>query len=592
MNRLFALGLLIVAIAKPAAATIDYRISLKNPDQHLFQVRMTIPHPASGTQIALPAWNALYQVRDFSYRVRDVHGIFAPGANESVQLLLVPRKVDKQTWTFGDTGQNTAVVTYTIEWDDPGPFNSQLDEHHAFVNFAEVLMYIPDRRSEPVTVAFDDVPAEWHSVAELPVGTEPNSFTAESYDKLVDAPVEIGTSEEFAFDQRGAHIRVVVDGKDWKKDRLEDYLKRITRSELEMMGGPPFQQYTFLFHIGPYPEVGGGGMEHSNCTAISAPSVESAATTAAHEFFHLWNVKRIRPQSLEPVDFTKEQYTRALWFAEGVTSTYGAYTLERVGLWTNEQLYADLASQISELESRPAHAWQSVEESSLDAWLEQYDDYRTPARSVSYYNKGQIVGEMLDLAIRSATDDRKSLDDLMRAMYAEYPQKGRFYDDSNGVESVAEQVAGRKFDAFFANYVAGTKEIPYDEFLSAAGLTLKIEDHLAADLGFWTAGRGPGVPVRVSQVEQGTPAQAAGLRAGDILVSIDGGPLPRFFPSWVHERSPGEKITLRVHRDDKDLDLSFALGQTEEKRYSIAELHDATEKQRKLRNAWLSGKTE
>ncbi|MGA8035114.1 MAG: PDZ domain-containing protein [Candidatus Acidiferrales bacterium] len=592
MNRLWALGILIVAFANPAAATIDYRISLKNPEQHLFQVRMTIPNPAPGTQIAIPAWNALYQVRDFSYRVRDVHGIFAPGVNESAELLLQLQKVDKQTWNLGDTGKNAAEVSYTIEWDDPGPFNSQLNEHHAFVNFAEVLMYVPDRRSEAVSVEFDDVPSEWHSVAELPAGAQSNSFTADSYDKLVDAPVEIGKTEEFAFDQSGARIRVVVDGKDWKKDRLEDYLKRITKSELDMMGGPPFQQYTFFFHLGSYPEVGGGGMEHANCTAISAPSVESAATTAAHEFFHVWNVKRIRPQTLEPVDFTKEQYTRALWFAEGVTSTYGAYTLERTGLWTNEQFYADLASQISELESRAAHTWQSVEESSLDAWLEKYDDYRTPARSISYYNKGQIVGEMLDLAIRGATDDHKSLDDLMRAMYAEYPQKGKFYHDSAGVESVAEQIAGRKFDVFFEKYVAGTWEIPYDEFLSAAGLTLKVEDHVAADLGFWTAGRGPGVPVRVTQVEQGSPAQAAGLRAGDVLISMNGGALPRYFPSWMHEQTPGEKISLRVHRDEKDIDLEFVLGQTEEKRYSIAELHAATEKQKKLRNAWLSGKTE
>jgi len=140
----------------------------------------------------------------------------------------------------------------------------------------------------------------------------------------------------------------------WRRDRLENYLRHITAYELQLMGGPPFHQYTFFFHIGPYSEAGGGGMEHADCTAIGSSSIESAITTAAHEFFHAWNVKRIRPQTLEPVDFTKEQYTRALWFAEGVTNTYASYTLLRSGIWPKERFYADLAAQISELDSRPA----------------------------------------------------------------------------------------------------------------------------------------------------------------------------------------------------------------------------------------------
>src|SRR3984885_11791040 len=180
---------------------------------------------------------------------------------------------------------------------------------------------------------------------------------------------------------------------------------------------------------------------------------------AAHEFFHAGNVKRIRPQTLDPVDFTKEQYTRALWFAEGVTSTYAAYTLERSDLWPKEKFYADLAAQISELDSRPARLWQSVEESSLDAWLEKYDDYRRADRSISYYNKGEIDGMLLDLAIRDTTDNHKSLDDVMRTMNEQFAKQDRFYDDSASVRAVSEQIAGGKFDDFFARYVSGTDEI-------------------------------------------------------------------------------------------------------------------------------------
>ena len=589
----FVVAVIVLLFARPAAATIGYHISLKNPEQHEFHVSMHVPASETDKEIvvALPAWNALYQVRDFAYRVRNVRAS-AP-ASSSTDALSV-QKLDKQTWKISlpSSAARIADINYTIEWDDPGPFNSQLDAHHAFVNFAEMLMYVPTRRAEDTAVQFDDVPLGWRAVAQLPTAVAAYSFTAESYDQLVDAPVELGKFDEFGFVEAGAHFRVVVDGKDWRHDRLQTYLQRITNYELQLMGGAPFSEYTFFFHFGPYPEVGGGGMEHANCTAIASSSVEGAGATAAHEFFHLWNVKRIRPQTLEPVDYTKEMYTRALWFAEGVTSTYGAYTLERTGLWTKDQFYGDLAGQISELDSRPAHTWQSVEQSSLDAWLEKYDDYRQPDRSISYYNKGQIAGALLDFAIRDTTDNHKSLDDVMRRMNEVYAKQGRYYNDSQDIEAVAEEVAGVKFDDFFRRYVAGTDEIPYQDFFNAAGLELKVEMRKSADLGFWTTGHGPGAPVMVSQVVPGTSAQAAGLKAGDMLVALNGQPVPRYLPGWLHSHSPGEKITVRVRREDKDLDITFALGANDSKRYSIAEMVSTSEKQRRIREGWLQGTTD
>jgi predicted metalloprotease with PDZ domain len=580
--------------ARPAFGTIEYKISLKNAEQHCFKVTMTIPQPAPGIKVAIPAWNALYQVRDFSYRVRDVQAnpLSGPGnVGDKLQI----RKLDKQTWEIGDDGASAGPlssmqVEYSVLWDDAGPFNSQLNSKHAFVNFAEVLMYIPDRRSEDTTVEFDDVPAGWRAIAELPAGKPPNSFSGRNYDTLVDAPAEIGKFEDFGFDEGGAHFRVVVDAKEWRRDRLENYLRHITSYEMKLMGGAPFQEYTFFFHLGPYAEAGGGGMEHANCTAIGASSVEGAITIAAHEFFHAWNVKRIRPQTLEPVDFTKEQYTRALWFAEGVTNTYASYTLERSGIWPKERFYADLAAQISELDSRSAHLWQSVEESSLDAWLEKYDDYRQPERSISYYNKGQIVGEMLDLVIRDATDGRKSLDSVMTRMNEIYAQQGKYYDDSEGVRAVAEEVAGRSLQDFFRAYISGVDPIPYDKVLGPAGLELKVETHSMADLGFWTVGgRGGGATAVVSQIVPGSTAEAAGLSVGDVLLELNGQAVPAFFPQWVRQHSPGEIVKLRIHRDGKELDISFALGSNETKKYSISELVHVSDRQKRIREGWLRG---
>ena len=476
IRRLLA-AVFLLLVASSARATIKYQVSLEHPEKHLFYVSMSIPVKNDDVTVAMPAWNALYQIRDFSYRVRANLVSSVLGAMKSARA---PAELDKQTWqlcpcTLGGERLHEITFSYEIEWNEPSPFDSQLNEHHAFLNLAEVLMYVPDRRNEDVEVQFENVPAGWKTIAELAPGSDPNSFVAASYDELVDAPVEIGSFDEFEFDSDDARFRVAVDSKSYNKSRLEDYLQRITNYELQLMGGPPFKEYTFIFHIGGRGEVAGGGMEHANSAAISVNSPGELLELPAHEFFHAWNVKRIRPRTLEPVDYTKEQYTRALWFAEGVTSTYGSYTLERTHLWSKDEFYRDLASQITELESRPAHTWQSVEDSSLDAWLEKYDDYLLPDRSISYYSKGQLLGVMLDLAIRDATDNRKSLDDVMRRMNEEYARQHKFYDDSEGIRAVVEEVAGTSFKEFFRLYVAGVAEIPFDKFLDLAGLQLKIE---------------------------------------------------------------------------------------------------------------------
>jgi predicted metalloprotease with PDZ domain len=500
-------GFLVAAC--PASATIAYRVSLAEPGRHLFGVTMTVPVEGREVTVAIPAWNALYRIQDFAYRVRDVTAL-CPSLDAVPATV---RKLDKQTWRIslsapcqpGD--HNTFEIRYSTEWDEPGPFNSQLNAAHAFMNLAEVLMYVPDRRAEDASVTFENLPSGWHTAAELSPGSAANSYAAASYDKLVDAPVEAGKFDEFQFDSGGAHFRVVVDSQgDWDRRELEEGLKRITAYELKLMGGAPFDpprgEYTFIFHIGPDDGLEGGGMEHANSTAIAMASVDSAIPIAAHEFFHVWNVKRIRPQSLEPVDYTKEQYSRALWFAEGVTSAYAAYSLVRTGLWAKDGFYADLASQISDLESRPARAWQSAEESSLDAWFEKYDRYNAPDRSISYYNKGQILGVMLDLAIRDATDNRKSLDDVFRRMNAEYAEQGKFYDDDEGIRAAVEEVAGKSFEDFFRRYVSGTDEIPYDDFLGVAGLRLKPADPRAEGLAARI-----GASYSISEIEHPTERQ-------------------------------------------------------------------------------------
>src|SRR5208282_3041567 len=199
-------------------------------------------------------------------------------------------------------------------------------------------------------------------------------------------------------------------------------------------------------------------------------SLDPLTGVTAHEFFHLWNVKRIRPQSLEPVDYTRENYTHALWFSEGVTSTAEDTIQLRAGLLNEKQYLYRLGEEITELERRPAHLTQSAEESSLDAWLEGYPYYRRPDRSISYYNKGELLGVMLDLAIREASHGQASLREALQWMNANYAKKRRFFNDSEGVREAAEAVSRADLGWFFTKYVAGTEEIPWNDFLRTVGL--------------------------------------------------------------------------------------------------------------------------
>jgi predicted metalloprotease with PDZ domain len=450
---------------------------------------------------------------------------------------------------------------------------------------------VPDRRGEESRVRIDDVPAGWKLFTELPAGSSPNAFVAVSYDALVDAPVEVGKFEEFAFDSAGAHIRVAVDSSSYRRSALENALKRITAYQLQFFGEPPFKEYGFIFHIGPYAETSaGGGMEHSYSTAISTSSLEAAVSVAAHEFFHAWNVKRIRPQSLGPVDFSKEQYTRSLWFAEGVTNTYQYYTLERVGLLSKENFYSEFAEQICELESHPARLWQSAEESSLDAWFEKYEMYNRPDRSIWYYNKGEILGLLLDIEIRQATDNHKSLDDVFRLMNEKYAKQGRFYDDSEGVRAAIEEVTGKDFRDFFAKYISGVAPIDYNSFLAPAALQLKIEKQESADLGFWPTRTLNGVVV--SAVESGSSAELAGVREGDALVELNGSTFPNPVAYWLGSHSAGEKVRLRVRRDGEEKEFTFTLGAHSDIHCNISDAPHPTDLQRRIREGILHGSTD
>ena len=595
MNRFVPLAA-ILAFAVQCASAQDtrgvsaefearYTVSLNNPAKHLLTVKIELPPGPDQRDLQLPVWYALYQVRDFSQYVTEVHG-----TSSAVSI----RKLNSSRWRIGGA-RNGAEIEYEVFANDPGPFGAELNPHHAFLNLAEILMYPTDAHG-PLQIRFANVPSGWLIAAAL--ATIANGFTARNYDELVDSPVEIGKFAESDFDEGGGHYRVIVDAVpgDYEMSDIVSTLRSIVDAETSWMNDRPFNTYVFFYHF-PRDWRGAGGMEHANCTAIGinsqvlARNPQELADVTAHEFFHLWNVKRILPQSLEPIDYARENYTDALWFSEGVTSTVENYVLLLAGLLDEQSYFERLAKAITELEQRPAHLTQSVEESSIDTWLEKYPSYNSPERSISYYNKGELLGVMLDLKLRDATGGTKSLRDLFQWMNANYAQKGRCFEDSEGVRQAAEAISHADLKSFFDKYVSGTDEIPWNEYFDTVGLQLVTKKVEVADAGF-VATRNFDSPLAVTSVEENSRAKKAGLTEGDILLKVNGNVAGQNLEQTLGGLHPGDKIKIRIQNRDGEREMSWKLDGREESQFQLQDLPAITTEQRVRRAAWLKGESE
>lgn len=568
-----------------SAADVGYSIALESSEQHLVQVQIILPAGAAHRELQMPIWNALYQVRDFAQFVNWVRAKDRAGNPLRVEHL------DDSRWLIAGANDG-AVIDYEIYVDSFGPFGAQFNSHHAFFNLAQILMYPIDARNEPLTIRFSHVPPGWRIAT--PLQGQDGAYRAENYDRLVDSPVEITAFHETRFEESGGRFRVILDADpaDYDSDKLVTNLHKIVAAATSWMNDRPFETYTFFYHFPRGPA--GGGMEHAYSTAIeiNAEAIRRSLfplnSVTSHEFFHLWNVKRIRPKTLEPIDYTKENFTRALWFSEGVTSTAEEIIQLRAGLIDERQFLAHLGEQISELENRPAHLTQSAEESSLAAWLEGFDYYRRPERSISYYNKGELLGFMLDLAIRDSSQGHASLRELFQWMNDNYAKKNRFFDDSSGVREAAEAVSHADLGWFFTKYVAGTEAIPWNDFLRYVGLRVEPVPINVPEPGF-VASRNFDGPMAVISVTPASEADRAGLLAGDVVTEIMGKPVTEESNQQLAALVPGDTIELKVRSHGAEHELRWKIAGRQEISYQVKDLDQVTPEQRMHRAAWLKG---
>jgi predicted metalloprotease with PDZ domain len=492
----FATAALLVLLSLAAAphadarrqSTIDYTLRMTRPETHLFEVAITAEQGAGAwVDFQMPAWSpGRYVIYDFARNVQEVAARDASGRRLRVN------KVDKQTWRVPTAGASGRITfSYKVFANDLSGTFSQLDARHASLNGASVFMYVVGRKPNPVRLTVEP-PANWRIANGLSTAPRQTVFEAPNYDILIDTPTEVAPDFDLrTFEIDGREYRVMVHQLGDERSRTERYVadvRRIVSATLAVMGPPDLERYTFLVHFDPDSEAG-DGMEHLTSTSIvrafeldEDEGYDSLLNVTAHEFFHVWNVKRLRPAGLGPWDYTRETYTTSLWIAEGVTSYYADLLLARAGLWREERFFKALAEQITVLENTPGRRLMSLEQSSFDTWF--YVSTRPRQRSntsdiaINYYNKGHVVGFLLDLEIRRRTNNARSLDDVFRLLYRRfyvdapaesYYLKGRGYRGADFLGAVNE-VSGSDFGAFFARYVSGVDEIDYDEILGVAGL--------------------------------------------------------------------------------------------------------------------------
>jgi len=637
-RKLAAVFLAVVALALSAAAVarpgpqpleLEYHLRIVRPSTHLVEVeivasKVTEPH----LDFTMPAWSpGRYAIYDFAKNVQEFEATDATGQK------LAWTNTDKQTWRVDATAAGGTVrVRYKVFGNDLNGSFSQIDSTHANLNGASIYMYVTGHKPDPVTLTIE-APNGWKVYSGFSLSPDERSFRGPNYDRLIDTPIEISPEcQAEQFTEGGKTIRVVVHDYEPEEDsdspgqasksaspapspkltELVNGVKRIVASEMAMMPAPDFPHYTFLFHFAPDLSNGGDGMEHLNSTQIIVrgsldddAGIEEAEESAAHEFFHLWNVKRLRPAALGPFDYTREDYTRSLWLAEGATSYYAYVNLLRSGLWDQRQFLTHLADEVRTLELEPGHALMSAESSSFHAWFydrsPQMQETNFANTTISYYNKGAVLAMLLDLEIRGRTQGEKSLDDVMRRMYeqfyaaparsaappASYYAAGRGYEEKD-ILATLNSAAGGDWNPFFERYVEGTAPLPYAESLAQAGLELRVATEPGAppDLGVAVQAMDRGV--RITAIRPGGAADRAGLERDDVLVAVDELSLAtEDLATRLKMYPPGAEVPFTVERHARRFRVTVKLDPPVAGEYTIVESKRATPEQLGLRKGWL-----
>lgn len=605
MSRYALMAALAAAVltSSPAAAQprmssepITYTLRFPAPETHYVEVEASVPAGQPSIELMMAVWTpGSYLVREYERHVEQVAAKGPDGA------ALAVTKTQKNRWRIDAKGAPRVTVTYQVYGREMSVRTNWIESRFALLNGAPTFLTLVEKNAtRPHEVALT-LPAAWKtSVTSLPaVAGASHRYRAASYDELVDSPILVGNPTVHRFEVGGKEHLLADEGEAGVFDgtRAAGDLAKIVAEAAHLWGSLPYDRYVFINVL----SEAGGGLEHKNSTVLMASrwatstrrAYVSWLTLAAHEHFHAWNVKRLRPVELGPFDYERENPTTSLWIAEGFTAYYEHLLVRRAGLLTDQELIDGVGADIRELQTTPGRLTQPVTTASSDAWIKYYrTDENTPNTAISYYTKGAVIAFVLDAKIRTATAGAKSLDDVMRLAYSRYAGVKGFTEAE--FKAVVHEVAGRDFGAWWTSALQTTDELSYDEALDWLGLRFRPVDQTLAGPGkAWLGAttKNDGGRLVVTQVRRGTPAHLAGVNVDDEILAIDDFRVRADgLDRRLEQYAPNRAVTLLVARRDELVKIPVTLGREPSDTWRLEPKPDATPDQQAHRKAW-SGET-
>lgn len=602
---------------------IEYTVSLPAPQTQMVEISMRLPDIRERqVDVSLPVWRpGRYEVLELAGTVRQVEASSATGRALPIE------KIDKSTWRIQTDGASDVIVRYRVYANSLGNRTRHVDDTHAFLSGTAAFFYNEARRSSPVIVRVE-APEGWSIAGGLePHPDLPNAVIAPNYDVLVDSPLEIGLHNVIHFDVDDTPHEIVIwpVEVEYDEERLGEDFTKIVESQRDVFGVLPYERYVFLIHAG---RGAGGGTEHLNSTIMqtSEAAIEGSQDNSSayqrflglvsHEFFHTWNVKQLRPAGMHPYDYAHENYTRLLWVAEGTTSYYDDLTLARTGQMKEQKYFDTLARSITSLRRSVGATVQSLDESSFDAWIKfnksSPDDSNT---EISFYSKGALVSLLLDLEIRARTDNTVTLDDVMRAMFEQFPLSGAGYNTSDLI-GMCDSMTASSFADFFQRYVAGTEPLPFEDAFGVVGMELYFkpadrdtdDESQASDDPEETApddkedgatARADVLPMRatlglslsgstIRSMRADGVAWAHGFMVGDELVALNEQRVSATnLSELLEDHAPRDTVTILYFRRDELRETTIALGAEPDGAWALKRVAEPTEAQEAAFRSWL-----
>lgn len=573
--------------------SIHFTLSFSEPQAHYVEVQMHIKAftATDYLDLKMPVWApGSYLIREYPKNVERFSAYTTDGQEIKSQ------KTSKNTWRI-DHNKNDLVVKYAVYAFENSVRTSHIDYSHAFLSPVGVFMYIDEHLDLPCDISID-LPSQWNKVS---TGLEPNSdlntYNAANFDILYDSPIEIGNQDVWWFDVEGvSHEFAMVGTADYDKDQLTNDITRIVSEENRIWGSNPNQHYTFITHN--YQNAN-GGLEHFNSTVLAASrytysqpaTYKNYLSLVAHEYFHLWNVKRLRPKALGPFDYEQENYTTALWIMEGFTAYYDNLIIRRCGFFDEREYLQQLAIDFNTVYNRPGYELQSAAMSSFDTWIKQYrPDENSHNTSISYYNKGAMLAVALDIKIIYETQGKYRLDDVLKAAYQKfYIIENRGFEEDE-FRHLAERVTGVDLEEIF-QAAHGLVELDYNTYFNTMGY--QLIDHNAnqphATLGIKVVHSDSKTIIK--QIDRNSGAWVGGLNVEDELIAINGyriDPQGKALDYMLGRTQAGATVDILISRDGLINTLQIPVFLSDKKAFSIEANPNADSKARALGNIWLS----